>query len=273
MELVLRENPFYAESGGQVSDVGGVAGPGWSLPVDAVRKDAKGTVVGGTFARELRARHGPGGGGRTQAARHRAEPQRHAPGALRAPEAPGHPRAAAGLPGGTRPAAVRLLAPRPDRRRHPARHRAGRQRARAGQRAGRHARDGLSRRAGARRDGVLQREVRRPGARGADGTLDRALRRHPRPHDRPGRHVPHFRPERRGGRRAADRGAHGHGRAPRRARAGAAAGSGGRRTQGATRAPGPPGGAAARGAPAARGPAGGGAPFRRRRHRGRHRAT
>jgi alanyl-tRNA synthetase len=33
-----------------VSDVGGVAGPGWSLPVDGVRKDAKGTVVGGTFA-------------------------------------------------------------------------------------------------------------------------------------------------------------------------------------------------------------------------------
>ena len=45
MELVLRENPFYAESGGQVSDVGAVAGPGWSLPVDAVRKDPKGTVV------------------------------------------------------------------------------------------------------------------------------------------------------------------------------------------------------------------------------------
>ncbi len=49
VELVLRENPFYAESGGQVSDVGGVAGPGWSLPVDAVRKDPKGTVVGGSF--------------------------------------------------------------------------------------------------------------------------------------------------------------------------------------------------------------------------------
>jgi alanyl-tRNA synthetase len=49
VELVLHENPFYAESGGQVSDVGGVAGPGWSLSVDAVRKDPKGTVVGGTF--------------------------------------------------------------------------------------------------------------------------------------------------------------------------------------------------------------------------------
>ncbi|HET6577124.1 MAG TPA: alanine--tRNA ligase [Gemmatimonadales bacterium] len=49
VDLVLRENPFYAESGGQVSDVGGVAGPGWSLAVDAVRKDVKGTVVSGRF--------------------------------------------------------------------------------------------------------------------------------------------------------------------------------------------------------------------------------
>jgi alanyl-tRNA synthetase len=47
VELVLKENPFYVESGGQVSDVGGVSGDGWSLAVDAVRKDAKGTVVGG----------------------------------------------------------------------------------------------------------------------------------------------------------------------------------------------------------------------------------
>ena len=49
VELVLRENPFYVESGGQVSDVGNVAGQGWSLAVDSVRKDPKGTVVGGGF--------------------------------------------------------------------------------------------------------------------------------------------------------------------------------------------------------------------------------
>src|SRR6185295_18809503 len=49
VELVLRENPFYAESGGQVSDVGGIAAPDWSLSVDTVRKDPKGTVVAGTF--------------------------------------------------------------------------------------------------------------------------------------------------------------------------------------------------------------------------------
>jgi len=53
VDLVLRENPFYAESGGQVSDVGAVQGPGWSLPVDAVRKDAKGTVVSGAFGAEF----------------------------------------------------------------------------------------------------------------------------------------------------------------------------------------------------------------------------
>ncbi|MEZ0334556.1 MAG: DHHA1 domain-containing protein, partial [Gemmatimonadales bacterium] len=50
VELVLKENPFYAESGGQVSDVGEVSGEGWSLAVDSVRKDPKGTVVGGAFA-------------------------------------------------------------------------------------------------------------------------------------------------------------------------------------------------------------------------------
>ncbi|HEX6433073.1 MAG TPA: alanine--tRNA ligase, partial [Gemmatimonadales bacterium] len=49
VELVLRENPFYVESGGQVSDTGAVGGKGWSLTVDTVRKDAKGTVVGGSM--------------------------------------------------------------------------------------------------------------------------------------------------------------------------------------------------------------------------------
>jgi alanyl-tRNA synthetase len=50
VELLLRENPFYAEAGGQVSDTGGVAGQGWTLEVDTVRKEpAKGTVIGGSF--------------------------------------------------------------------------------------------------------------------------------------------------------------------------------------------------------------------------------
>jgi alanyl-tRNA synthetase len=53
VELVLKENPFYVESGGQVSDTGAIAGEGWSLSVDSVRKDSKGTVVGGAFDQEF----------------------------------------------------------------------------------------------------------------------------------------------------------------------------------------------------------------------------
>jgi alanyl-tRNA synthetase len=49
IDLILRENPFYAESGGQVSDIGGLTGDGWDLTVDSVRKDPKGTVVSGKF--------------------------------------------------------------------------------------------------------------------------------------------------------------------------------------------------------------------------------
>jgi alanyl-tRNA synthetase len=49
VELVLRHNPFYLESGGQVSDTGLLRGEGWSLSVDSVRRDERGTVVGGRF--------------------------------------------------------------------------------------------------------------------------------------------------------------------------------------------------------------------------------
>ena len=47
LELVLHENPFYAESGGQVSDTGVVRGEGWELPVEDVLKiDGRQVVVG-----------------------------------------------------------------------------------------------------------------------------------------------------------------------------------------------------------------------------------
>ncbi len=53
LELVLRDNPFYAEAGGQVSDTGTVTGDGWSLAVDEVRKDPLGTVIGGRVTGEF----------------------------------------------------------------------------------------------------------------------------------------------------------------------------------------------------------------------------
>jgi alanyl-tRNA synthetase len=46
--FVLHENPFYVESGGQVSDVGWVKGHGWTVEVDQVAKVGGATAVFGT---------------------------------------------------------------------------------------------------------------------------------------------------------------------------------------------------------------------------------
>ena len=50
LELVLEENPFYAESGGQVSDTGVVRGDGWELTVEDVVKENGTSAVVGRFA-------------------------------------------------------------------------------------------------------------------------------------------------------------------------------------------------------------------------------
>ncbi len=53
-ELTLRENPFYAAGGGQVSDTGVVVGEGWTLQVTDVIKDPElGNRVTGTLKGEF----------------------------------------------------------------------------------------------------------------------------------------------------------------------------------------------------------------------------
>ncbi len=51
--LILRDNPFYAEAGGQVSDVGVVQGKGWTVRVDEVRKISGRTAIFGEFEGEF----------------------------------------------------------------------------------------------------------------------------------------------------------------------------------------------------------------------------
>ena len=53
VEVVLEENPFYAESGGQVSDTGRVRGEGWELDVSDVEKADGSSAVVGMFPQEF----------------------------------------------------------------------------------------------------------------------------------------------------------------------------------------------------------------------------
>ncbi|HVH08821.1 MAG TPA: alanine--tRNA ligase, partial [Gemmatimonadales bacterium] len=53
VELVLEDNPFYVESGGQVSDTGRVRGEGWELEVSDVEKADGGSAVVGRFDTEF----------------------------------------------------------------------------------------------------------------------------------------------------------------------------------------------------------------------------
>ena len=49
----LRDSPFYAESGGQVSDVGEIVGQGWRVDVDGVRKVEGGSAAVGRLQGEF----------------------------------------------------------------------------------------------------------------------------------------------------------------------------------------------------------------------------
>jgi alanyl-tRNA synthetase len=50
VDVVLEANPFYAESGGQVSDTGRVKGEGWTLEVEGVERVDGASAVVGHFA-------------------------------------------------------------------------------------------------------------------------------------------------------------------------------------------------------------------------------
>ena len=133
VELVLKENPFYAESGGQVSDTGAVEGEGWSLAGGHGAQGRQGHRGRRAVGRGVRARTGARRGGCRPPAQHRAQPQRHAPGAPRASQASRHPRAAAGLAGASRTGSA-STSPITARSTRPTlqRDRGGRQRAHAG---------------------------------------------------------------------------------------------------------------------------------------------
>ncbi len=45
VEVVLDRTNFYVESGGQISDVGRIAGPGWEIRVDDTRRPVEGLIV------------------------------------------------------------------------------------------------------------------------------------------------------------------------------------------------------------------------------------
>ncbi len=53
VEVVLEQNPFYLESGGQVSDTGRVTGKGWTLDVEGVEKVDGVSAVVGRFEHEF----------------------------------------------------------------------------------------------------------------------------------------------------------------------------------------------------------------------------
>jgi alanyl-tRNA synthetase len=179
----LHESPFYAEGGGQVSDVG---------YIDHEETGARADLVRAVRAGEDQGRSRPGGRSLVTSLPHDGEPHGDPPPAQGAARRAGRPRPPGGIGRAARQAALRLHAstgPQLGRARG-----GGAPRQREGVREPAGARRHRPHRRGAQpgRDDAVRREVRRgrPRDRGT-GLLARALRRHARAchrRDRPLRH-------------------------------------------------------------------------------------
>ncbi len=178
--VLLRESPFYAESGGQISDRGEIAGDGWRLEVDEVKKLEGRPVAIGTAHGDARVGRVTSNSAARREARHRAQPHGDSPSARRVAHGARRARSPSWLARGTRPAAVRFHShgsayPSADSG-------SGGHRQPRGTRgdSGEHHGAAIPRSDRFGCDGVVRREVRRRGARGGHSiTLDRAVRRHP----------------------------------------------------------------------------------------------
>ena len=210
--MLLEESPFYAESGGQVSDRGEIVGHGWRVDVDDVRKlDGRPAAIGvlkGEFAfgraiarvphdrRSDTARNHTATHLLHTALRHHLGDHVHQAGSLVAPDrlrfdfthhGPVKPEVLAAIETEVNQG-IWLNVP-----------------VRTTEKSYQEA-------VGQRGDGALRREVRRHRARGGGtGNLDGTLRWHTRAHHGPDRVVQDRARDRRCGRRPPHRGAHGTG--------------------------------------------------------------
>ena len=179
--VLLRESPFYAESGGQVSDHGEIVGEGWRVDVDDVRRGRRTSVPRsdrspGTIALSAATARVPSDRRRDTERNHTATHLLHA--ALRKCSASTCTRRArswrpTGCDSTSRITAGQARAARGDRT-------VG-ERGDLVQRGRDDHREEVRRRRGAGRHGAVRREVRRRRARrGRAGPLDGAVRRHAR---------------------------------------------------------------------------------------------
>ena len=111
-EVFLDRTPFYAESGGQVGDTGELGNVSARFVVaDTQKRGTAYSHLGKLEKGEIRRRRQARRQGRCRAPQgHHGQPLGHSSIARRAAQGAGHARAAEGLAGGARPAALRLLA-------------------------------------------------------------------------------------------------------------------------------------------------------------------